>query len=166
MCSYMRRSLAHSDVKGGESLEVLFDIWDTRYRSSSSAGKHKYVVSFTRGTLSAAPLLREVFDAPGRYTVRVPIMPPDTMILVVSMTTENGQYFEDTAVVRFATHYNVDAASSLFVLFLWNVHQVSLNTRFYVWIKYMLLLPVLVMCLPLLLLKKSSRLSVEGRKRS
>lgn len=49
-------------------------------------------------------------------------------MLVIGLTNEHGQYFEDTV-------------------------PIELGTRFYVWIKYLLLLPAALMYIPLLLMR-------------
>ena len=57
--------------------------------------------------------------------------PPESVALVVGMINEHGQHFED-------------------------VVSVSVSTRFYVWLKYMLLGPLLLLSLPLLMARKRS----------
>ena len=46
------------------------------------------------------PIYKDTYQEPGRYTVQLPITPPDSGLLVISMTTEHGLYFEDTVWVR------------------------------------------------------------------
>ena len=75
------------------------------------------------------PIKTETFYSPGRYTVYLELEPPDSFSLVLSMTNEHGQHFED-------------------------VVAVSLSTRFYIWFKYMLLAPVLMISVPLLMMRK------------
>jgi hypothetical protein len=48
------------------------------------------------------------------------------------MTNEHGQYFEDTV-------------------------YVSMSTRFYVWLKYMLWVPAVLLYVPLLMLRKKTK---------
>jgi hypothetical protein len=122
-----KRSLQFADVKGGQSLPVTFDIWDTRVGDGRS-----YTVSFTAGTNRLTPLYSQKFEEPGRYTVLIPVTPPISMTLMLSMVTEHGQYFED-------------------------VIPVSISTRFYVWIKYLLFTPVAILCLPLLFMRRENR---------
>ena len=78
-----------------------------------------------RGTNKYTPLKSETFYSPGRYTVYLDLDQPDAFSLVVSMINEHGQYFED-------------------------IVSVSISTRFYVWLKYMVLAPVLLLSIPLL----------------
>ena len=125
--SIEKQSLRYSDVKSNENFEVAFDIWDSR-RLSEVPDNRKYTVTITRGTNKLEPLVKEVFYKPGRYTVRLPISPPDSGTFVLGMTTEHGLYFEDT---------------------IW----VSFSTRFFIWIKFLILIPVALFCIPLLLMR-------------
>ena len=43
--------------------------------------------------------MKQDFDTPGRYTLEIPVVPPEAMNLVVGMRNEHGQYFEDTVYV-------------------------------------------------------------------
>ena len=36
----------------------------------------------------------------GRYTIELPLHPPESFLLVIGMTNEHGQYYEDTVPVR------------------------------------------------------------------
>jgi hypothetical protein len=69
------------------------------------------------------------YSKPGRYSVLIPVEPPESFTLVIGMTNDHGQYFEDAL-------------------------PVSVGTRFYVWIKFMVAAPVGLLCLPLLLITK------------
>jgi hypothetical protein len=41
-----------------------------------------------------SPLLKQEYSQPGRYSVELPLLPPDSFLLVIGMTDEHGQYFE------------------------------------------------------------------------
>jgi hypothetical protein len=60
--------------------------------------------------------------------VLVPLSPPERALLVVGMTTERGEYHEDTVLVE-------------------------ASTKFYVWLKYLVLLPLLLLVSPLFFMK-------------
>ena len=77
-------------------LAVTFDIWDNRKTTDA----RKYKVTMTKGTNKQSVLASLEYDAPGRYTVLVPVYPPEIFVLVIGMTNEHGQYFEDTVPVR------------------------------------------------------------------
>lgn len=114
-----------SKVKSGSTVAVSFDIWDARKKKVPG---RKFVVTISKGTNRAVPLAKAVYSSPGRYTLEVPVEPPDAMLLVIGMTNEHGQYFEDSV-------------------------YVAISTRFYVWIKYLVAAPVAILCLPLLLMQ-------------
>lgn len=125
-----KEKLRQHDIKGTNMLSISFEIWDTTYWKPSMAkaiqeGQISYKVAVTRGTNRLDPLWSRNFNKPGRYIAEVPISPPELGLLVVSMVSEHGRYFEDA------------------------VH-VSISTRFYVWIKYMIALPVVVLTFTLL----------------
>jgi hypothetical protein len=71
------------------------------------------------------PLYIEEYSQPGRYTVIIPVSPPEAMTLVLSMVNEHGQRYEDAVSVHIAT-------------------------RFYIWLKYLIVVPVILLVLPLL----------------
>lgn len=125
-----KRRLRYSDVKGGSVLQITFDIWDTRRQVARElgleSGSDVYKVVLTKGTNKMNPIHSEGFSRPGRYTITVPVTPPGEDSLVLGMYTDHGMYFED----------HVD---------------VALSTRFYVWIKYLAIFPVGLLCLPLLI---------------
>lgn len=115
------------DVKGNKNLSIVFDLWDTRHdraiaNGSAAAGEFdvEYTVSITRGTNRLQPLWSRTFSKPGRYVAFVPVSPPEIALLVLSMSSDRGEYFEDT------------------------VH-VALSTRFYMWIKYLIVTPLVVL---------------------
>lgn len=116
------------DVKGNRNLSVVFDIWDVRYDKAAASESAlpeqlevEYTVSITRGTNRLQPLWSRKFTKPGRYVAFVPVSPPEIALLVLSMSSDHGEYFEDT------------------------VH-VALSTKFYLWIKYLLITPLIVLC--------------------
>jgi hypothetical protein len=55
------------------------------------------------------------------------------LYLVIGLTNEHGQYFEET------------------------VH-IAMSTRFYVWIKYMVLIPLCLLYIPLLMMRKKPKM--------
>ena len=77
------------------------------------------------GTNRLEPILQTEVTKPGRHVVTIPVNSPESALYVVSMLDEHGQYFEDTV-------------------------YISLSTKFYVWLKYMILSPVVVLCVPLI----------------
>jgi hypothetical protein len=122
-----RGELLHADVRGNKNLSISFDIWDDR--NEAALTNRAYKVRITKGTNKIAPIYEGTFDRPGRHTVSVHMLPPESVTLVLGMTNEHGQYYEDAVAV-------------------------SLNTRFYVWFKYMIMGPLVVLSLPLLLARK------------
>jgi hypothetical protein len=126
-----KKLLRYMDVKGGEFIPITFDIWDTRAGVVDKSAPARYSVVFTRGTNRLDPMLRKEFSAPGRYTVELPVSPPESMHLVIGMVNEHGQYFEDS------------------------VH-ISVSTRFYIWMKYLVLIPLFLLTLPLLMMRPTS----------
>ena len=138
--------LARADIQGRSShyVEMLIDIWDTRVKTSpplipmpASATEHvntkkfKYTITVTRGTNKLSYIYQKIYTSPGRYTLTIPMRNPDNTLLVIRLVDEHGIYHEDSV-------------------------YVNMNTRFYIWIKYMLVLPVLLLCVPLLLMKHSN----------
>ena len=66
---------------------------------------YRYIFSFyptntDRGTNKLEILAQKDFFVPGRYTIELPLHPPETFLLVLGMMNEHGQYFEDTVPVR------------------------------------------------------------------
>jgi hypothetical protein len=116
----------------GNWLPVTFDIWDARGTlydpKTSTAPSRFYDVVFTMGTNRQVPLLRQRFTSPGRYTVLVPVEPPDSFLLVLGMTNEHAQYFEDAV-------------------------YISLSRGFYVWIKYLISAPIMLLVGALFLMR-------------
>lgn len=123
-----KKRLRYSDVKGGALLEITFDIWDTRSSLVLEDSATSYSIVFTKGTNKMEPVFKQEFSRPGRYSVRIPVAPPGEDSLVLGMTTDHGLYFED----------HVD---------------VAISTRFYVWVKYLVLFPLVVLWVPLLLMR-------------
>lgn len=154
-----RARLKQLDIRGGAALTVAFTIHDNRYKSvfNSISSQHggagdsrgtltsdggetipeglrmpdfgreiKYSVTITRGANRLNPLFRNVFAVPGLYRAEVLLPPPQAAQLVISVVTEHGLYFEETV-------------------------DVALSTRFYIWLKYLVISPVVVFCVPLLL---------------
>lgn len=121
-----KKKLKYSSVGGGDSLKIVFDIWDTR--GDATLETKRFDVAVYNGTNKLHPLVRQSYDKPGRYTIQMPVNPPVSAVFTLSMTTEHGLYFEDNIAI-------------------------SISTRFYVWIKYMILAPICLLCLPLLLLR-------------
>ena len=120
-----KRKLQYADLIGRQNISIIFDIWDTRYTGDSTPAYH---VSVTLGTNKLNPLIRQTYNKPGRYTLEVPVLPPLASTFVISMTNDHGLYFEDT------------------------VH-ISVSTRFYVWVKYVILIPIILFSSPLLVVR-------------
>ncbi len=124
-----KKLLEYSDVRGSRNLKIVFDIWDTRKHLKTD--ERKYVVVFTRGTNKLEPIGKYEYSSPGRYSVELPVNPPESFPLVIGMTNDHGQYYEDHA-------------------------YISVSTKFHLWIKYLILFPVTLLCLPLVLTIKKN----------
>jgi len=120
------------DTAGGNigGVFVNFDIFDNRY----SEDPRVYTVTITSGTNKLEPLVKAEYKQPGRYSLLVPMSAPASVSLVISMTTGYGLYYEDI---------------------IW----VSISRRFYIWIKYLPTIPLIVLCLPLLLMRRQKRIT-------
>lgn len=114
-----KQKLALLDIKGSKHVNIVFEIWDSRYKSEQPGAQ--YSVSITKGTNRLNPVWSHTFDKPGRYVAVVPVTPPELALFVVSLQSDHGEYFEDT------------------------VH-VALSTRFYIWLKYLLVTPMVLIC--------------------
>lgn len=112
----------------GNWLAVSFDIWDARGALYDPSVERHYEVTFSSGLNRRDHLLKKRYTSPGRYTVLLPVQPPDSFLLIIGMTNEHGQYFEDSVTI-------------------------TLCTQFYVWIKYIVCAPVLLFSVALLLMK-------------
>ncbi len=86
-----------------------------------------------RGTNKAEAFLTTEYTRPGRYTVHLPVAPPEEFLLVVGLTNEHGLYFEDSL-------------------------PVAVGTRFYVWMKYLVAAPVAILCIPLFLFRQKKKI--------
>lgn len=143
-----RHRLQRLDSRSGKFYSVNFDLFDMRCSPSqhtlasngrqqpnvslSSAAKYHmppacstdrtYTVTATKGSSKLEIVWAETFRTPGRYTAHIPINGPEITSLLLTVTTEHGLYSEDTVAVAVAT-------------------------TFYVWIKYFLLLPVVLLCI-------------------
>lgn len=122
-----KAKLQQYDIKGKDTLSIAFDIWDKGFSESNELYKQKseYTVKVTRGTNRLSPVWSQTFQQPGRYVANVPISPPEISLFVISMQSSHGEYFED-------------------------IVHVALSTRFYVWIKYVLAAPVVLLCCTLI----------------
>jgi hypothetical protein len=137
LASFLSRDgvLRQTDVKGGSKLSLTFDIWDTRPLPETTAAEgslRRYSVAISRGTNRQEVLLRQEFSRPGRYTVQLPLSPPEKTLLVVGMTTDHAQYFEETLMLE-------------------------VSTKFYIWIKYLVLIPLALLIAPLLFIKPQQK---------
>jgi hypothetical protein len=123
-----KQKLRQYDIKGRSTLNVVFEIWDKNYverpvanaealAEPAEEGDGRYTVSITRGANKLQSVWKQSFSKPGRYVASIPVSPPELTLLVVSMRSAHGEYFEDT------------------------VH-VALSTRFYIWIKYLICAPI------------------------
>jgi hypothetical protein len=124
--------LRQFDTKGGRNISISFEILDSSYDKAKKSGDialreqaFTYSVSITKGTNRLQPIWKGIFDKPGKYTVFVPVSPPERTLLVISLVSEHGQYTEDTMLI-------------------------AVSTRFYVWIKYLLIGPLTILCATLL----------------
>lgn len=117
--------------EAGNWLPITFDIWDARGALFNPDADRHYDVTFSAGLNRRDHLVQKRFKSPGRYTVMIPVQPPDSFLLIIGMTNEHGQYFEDSVTI-------------------------SLCTQFYVWIKYIVCAPVLIFSLGLLFMKSST----------
>ena len=57
------------------------------------------MLKFVRGTNKLEVLAQAEYERPGRYTIHIPISPPESMVVVVGMYNEHGQYYEDVVTV-------------------------------------------------------------------
>ena len=121
-----KRNLKYAEIKGGQNVSVIFDIWDIRRTVND---ERRYDVVLTSGTNRLNPLATKSFTKPGRYSIDIPVSPPLAMTLVISMTTEHGLYYEDTM-------------------------PLAISTKFWIWIKYLVVTPIVLLCIPLLFFKK------------
>ena len=109
----LKRSDMLSDSKDLSQREITlkFDIWDTRAVPVADSEKddlrsqRRYTVTFSKGTNKGHALYTQEYTAPGTYEVRLPVSPPEEMILVIGMTTEKGLYYEDVFPVRTISSY-------------------------------------------------------------
>lgn len=115
----------YTDMKGGTTIKITFDIWDRRSQNPSA----QYHIQLTKGTNKENPLYKTSYSSPGRYTIKLPVNPPDLVLLYITLTTEHGEVFEDSM-------------------------YLEISTRFYVWLKYFILVPVAAFVVPLLLSRK------------
>lgn len=133
-----RQRLKRLETRGEEHVTLEFDIFDHRCSvvgsGTSLRSLHKthpdcghpdlrsYYVTITRGKSNARePIWSETFDKPGHYKAVLPLQGPETLTLLLSVTTEHGLYSEDSL-------------------------SIALSTHFYVWMKYFLVLPALLFC--------------------
>ena len=89
-------------------------------------------VCMCRGTNKLDHIISRDYFLPGRYTIELPLHPPESFLLVIGMINDHGQYFEDTV-------------------------YVSMSTRFYVWLKYMLFVPAALLYVPLLMMRRKAK---------
>lgn len=54
--------------------------------------------------------------------------PPEKVMLIVGMYTDHQQYYEDSI-------------------------EIELSTRFYIWVKYLVVIPLVILLVPLLFMK-------------
>lgn len=135
-----RQRLQKLESRGNPMITVDFDIMDLRCSSVGSGGvmhssvlknkrdctngERSYTVTMTRGKSNTIqePLWTNVYNAPGHYQAKFPLQGPDTLTLLIAVTTEHGLYSEDSV-------------------------SMAISTHFYVWLKYFILLPVIAFCL-------------------
>jgi hypothetical protein len=137
-----RQRLRHLESRGKNYITVDFDIFDNRCSSVggnvASTGKTRlhtihpdcgredvrsYNVVITRGKSNARePLWSQTYYTPGHFQATLPLQGPDTVTLLLSVTTEHGLYSEDSI-------------------------SIALSTHFYVWLKYFVMMPVVAFCL-------------------
>lgn len=131
-----RQRLQRLESRGDPLIRVNFDlvdlrcsklgshgVWHRDINSRDCAGERKYTVTITRGKSNSvrAPLWTGTFQQPGHYQAVIPLQGPDVLTLLIAVTTEHGLYSEDSV-------------------------SIAISTRFYVWLKYFVLLPVVVFC--------------------
>lgn len=137
-----REQLKHMEIKGGQNLTISFEIWDSNIDITTAEVRSKkdsftisdivsefkpyYTVTLTHGLTRQKPLVSEIYNRPGKHVISVPIRPPIDSTFVLSMVTEHGLYYEDA-------------------------FNVQLSSKFYIWIKYMVVSPIVIFCTPLLL---------------
>jgi len=115
-------------ARGGREVSVTFHVVDYRRHQQGRVYRVAIGRGSNRGTEDGArPLFEETYTQPGTYTALLQLPRPERLVLVVSMTNEHGQYFEDAL-------------------------SLSVNEEYHKYIKYLLLLPAAVLAAPLLLL--------------
>ena len=75
---------------------MTIDIWDVRHTNTEN---QNYMVTVSKGTNIASAILQTNFSKPGRYTLKIPVSPPESMNLVIGMKNEHGQYYEEVIYV-------------------------------------------------------------------
>lgn len=132
--SEAKKSLRYSEIEVSSDKPTIsfnFEIWDQMFvKSQDSVDDLSYHVRVMHGK---EELFRQSYSAPGIYTAQIVVTPPQTFSLTLSMKTRHGLYVEDTAVV-------------------------SVAGRFYVYLKYLPTVPVMLLCVPLLLMSSRKRL--------
>lgn len=124
-----REKLKALQTKINRTLTIVIDLWDANYKETTSEetqAQAQYTVTVTRGSSLSEPLHTEKFDRPGRYTLSMEVQPPMNELLLLRMENAHFQHYDDS------------------------VH-VSISSRFYIWIKYMVVAPVAIFCVPLML---------------
>lgn len=124
-----KRRLKYLQITGGKVVTISIDVWDTR--PVAAAEQRKYTVTVRAGSSQegSATLASYTFDRAGRFLLQLQLPAPAEGVFLVGMTTEHGQYFEDSV-------------------------YIAVSTRFHTWFKYMVGLPLLCLVAPLLLVGK------------
>eukprot|EP01038_Epipyxis_sp_PR26KG_P005673 gene5673-7830_t len=121
----VREKLVSYEYKTKHKISLRFVIIDSKY-DNNTINNQEYTVSVTRGTNRLEPIVQQVYTAPGEYVITFRMNAPESSLFILSMTNKYGQYYEDF------------------------VH-ISNSVRFYIWLKYMIISPMVVLCIPLLL---------------
>lgn len=81
-----------------------------------------------RGTNRQEALVKQEYTAPGRFTIQLPLSPPEKTLLVLAMTTDHAEYHEETLMME-------------------------VSTKFYIWLKYLVIIPLSLLIPPLLFMR-------------
>jgi hypothetical protein len=106
------------EYSNGKNISVSFHISDRRCLQKPCA-LDEYKIKILKGINSKETVFKENFQEPGEYEVFLPVNAPEKVIFHFILETKHGKYSED------------------FV-------SVTISTKFYVWLKYIVILPVLL----------------------
>ncbi len=113
-----KRHLQRLDLNHGQNLSIDFSIVDRRC-AQKPCSRDEYRVQVTRGSDRQSILWEGTFTEPGDYKAVLRLNGPESAVYAFTMETKSGKYTED------------------FV-------EVDVSTRFYVWLKYLIVGPLVL----------------------